>query len=224
MIKLNISNDWQPIIDCEFEKDYMQSLFKQLRGAYETNVVYPPKRDVFRAFYLTPYSKVKVVILGQDPYHGQHQANGLSFSVNLGVKFPPSLRNIFQELVNDIKCPYPTSGDLSKWAQQGVLLLNTTLTVVEGKPMSHVGMGWEQFTDNILQYLNDKDSPIVFILWGNHARSKKKLINQQKHFIIESAHPSPLSAHRGFFGSCPFSKANYFLVQRGIAPIDWSLN
>ncbi|MDO5793890.1 MAG: uracil-DNA glycosylase [Turicibacter sp.] len=219
-----IHNDWEPILKKEWDQPYMQHLFNQLHEQYEKEVVYPPKEAVFNAFQLTPYSDVKVVILGQDPYHGPHQANGLSFSVEEGTKFPPSLRNIFKELVDDIQCNYPTSGDLSKWAKQGVLLLNTTLTVKESQPMSHTGMGWEQFTDAILMSLNDKETPVVFILWGKHAQSKKKLIDTTKHFVIESAHPSPLSARRGFFGSKPFSKTNDFLVSKGLKPIDWPLN
>ncbi|MDO4924711.1 MAG: uracil-DNA glycosylase [Turicibacter sp.] len=219
-----IHNDWEPILKKEWDQPYMQHLFNQLHEQYEKEVVYPPKEAVFNAFQLTPYSDVKVVILGQDPYHGPHQANGLSFSVEKGTKFPPSLRNIFKELVDDIQCNYPTSGDLSKWAKQSVLLLNTTLTVKESQPMSHTGMGWEQFTDAILMSLNDKETPVVFILWGKHAQSKKKLIDTTKHFVIESAHPSPLSARRGFFGSKPFSKTNDFLVSKGLKPIDWPLN
>ena len=219
-----IHNDWDLILKQEFEQPYMKELFNQLHQQYETEVVYPPKNEVFHAFQLTPYSEVKVVILGQDPYHGPNQANGLSFSVEAGTKLPPSLRNIFNELVEDIKCEYPSSGDLSKWAKQGILLLNTTLTVKEGQPMSHVGMGWETFTDAVLRYLNEKPTPVVFILWGKHAQSKKKLIDLNKHFVIESAHPSPLSARRGFFGSAPFSKTNEFLASKGLNPIDWSLN
>ena len=180
-----IHNDWDLILKQEFEQPYMKELFNQLHQQYETEVVYPPKNEVFHAFQLTPYSQVKVVILGQDPYHGPNQANGLSFSVEAGTKLPPSLRNIFNELVEDIKCEYPSSGDLSKWGKQGVLLLNTTLTVKEGQPMSHVGMGWETFTDAVLRYLNEKPTPIVFILWGKHAQSKKKLIDLNKHFVIE---------------------------------------
>ncbi|MBQ8993222.1 MAG: uracil-DNA glycosylase [Turicibacter sp.] len=202
----------------------MKELFKQLNKEYEREVVYPPKNEVFRAFQLTPYSEIKVVILGQDPYHGPHQANGLSFSVEEGTKFPPSLRNIFNELVEDVKCEYPSSGDLSSWAKQGVLLLNTTLTVKESQPMSHTGMGWERFTDVVLSEINKKSTPVVFILWGKHAQSKKKLIDQSKHFVIESAHPSPLSARRGFFGSHPFSKTNTFLISKGLTPINWSLS
>ncbi len=219
-----ISNDWEPILNHEFNQEYMKELFKQLHKEYDSEVVYPPKNEVFRAFQLTPYSETKVVILGQDPYHGPHQANGLSFSVEEGTKFPPSLRNIFNELVEDIKCEYPSSGDLSSWAKQGVLLLNTTLTVKESQPMSHTGMGWERFTDVVLSEINKKSTPVVFILWGKHAQSKKKLIDQSKHFVIESAHPSPLSARRGFFGSHPFSKTNMFLISKGLTPINWSLS
>ena len=219
-----IHNDWDLILKQEFEQPYMKELFNQLHQQYETEVVYPPKNEVFHAFQLTPYSEIKVVILGQDPYHGPNQANGLSFSVEVGTKFPPSLRNIFNELVEDIKCEYPSSGDLSSWAKQGVLLLNTTLTVKESQPMSHTGMGWERFTDVVLSEINKKSTPVVFILWGKHAQSKKKLINQSKHFVIESAHPSPLSARRGFFGSHPFSKTNTFLISKGLTPINWSLS
>lgn len=218
-----LHNDWQVVLEKEFELPYMLQLFAQLKEAYQTTTVYPPREKVFSAFELTPYSEVKVVILGQDPYHGPHQANGLSFSVEKGTAFPPSLRNIFKELVDDIGCTYPQNGDLTNWAKQGVLLLNTTLTVREGEPMSHVGMGWETFTDQVLKYLNEKQSPIVFILWGKHARNKAKLIDKTRHFIIESAHPSPLSAYRGFFGSHPFSQTNEFLISKGINPIDWSL-
>ena len=219
-----IHNDWEPILKEQFNQHYMKHLFNELHEQYEKEVVYPPKEAAFNAFKLTPYSEVKVVILGQDPYHGPHQANGLSFSVESGTKFPPSLRNIFKELVEDVKCPEPRSGDLSKWAKQGVLLLNTTLTVKASQPMSHTGMGWELFTDAVLKSLNDKNTPVVFILWGKHAQSKKKLIDESKHFIIQSPHPSPLSARRGFFGSQPFSKTNEFLVSKGLKPIDRSLN
>ena len=219
-----IHNDWDLILKQEFEQPYMKELFNQLHQQYETEVVYPPKNEVFHAFQLTPYSEIKVVILGQDPYHGPNQANGLSFSVEVGTKFPPSLRNIFNELVEDIKCEYPSSGDLSSWAKQGVLLLNTTLTVKESQPMSHTGMGWERFTDVVLSEINKKSTPVVFILWGKHAQSKKKLIHQSKHLVIESAQPSPLSARRGFFGSHPFSKTNTFLISKGLTPINWSLS
>lgn len=218
-----LHNDWQPMLSEEFELPYMKQLFAHLKEAYQITTVYPPREKVFSAFNLTPYSEVKVVILGQDPYHGPHQANGLSFSVEKGTALPPSLRNIFKELVDDIGCTYPQSGDLEKWAKQGVLLLNTTLTVRESSPMSHVGIGWERFTDEVLRVLNEKQTPIVFILWGKHARNKAKLINKSRHFVIESAHPSPLSAYRGFFGSHPFSRTNEFLASKGLKPIDWSL-
>lgn len=218
-----LHNDWQTILSNEFEQPYMKELFSELKVAYQTTTVYPPREKVFSAFNLTPYSEVKVVILGQDPYHGPHQANGLSFSVEKGTPLPPSLRNIFTELVDDMGCSYPQNGDLSKWARQGVLLLNTTLTVKQATPMSHVGMGWERFTDQVLRLLDQKSTPIVFILWGKHARNKAKFINQSHHLIIESAHPSPLSAYRGFFGSHPFSRTNHFLVSHGINPINWSL-
>lgn len=217
-------NRFKTIVEIESQKEYYQKLHKIIDQEYQTKTIYPPKQQIFRALNLCNFDDVKVVILGQDPYHGPNQANGLSFSVEAGTKLPPSLRNIFNELVEDIKCEYPSSGDLSKWGKQGVLLLNTTLTVKEGQPMSHVGIGWETFTDAVLRYLNEKSTPIVFILWGKHAQSKKKLIDQNKHFVIESAHPSPLSARRGFFGSSPFSKTNEFLISKGLEPIDWSLN
>lgn len=215
--------DWNLILKEELEKPYMKNLFQYLQHQYETEVVYPPQNEVFRAFELTPYSTVKVVILGQDPYHGPNQANGLSFSVEAGTKFPPSLRNIFKELVDDLNCDEPKQGDLTPWAKQGVLLLNATLTVKKGQAASHTGMGWETFTDAVLRSLNEKETPIVFILWGKHAQQKKALIDSNQHFVIESPHPSPFSARRGFFGSRPFSKTNDFLVSKGFEPIEWSL-
>jgi len=218
-----IKNDWAPLFQEEFKQPYMEELFQFLKQAYQNNTIYPPKSKVFTAFQLTPYSSVKVVILGQDPYHGPNQANGLSFSVAEEVAFPPSLRNIFIELQADIGCQSPKNGDLSPWAKQGVLLLNTTLTVQGGAPMSHNGKGWEQFTDRVLQVLNEKPIPIVFILWGRHAQNKVKFIDQNKHFVIKSAHPSPLSAHRGFLGSKPFSRSNEFLIANGLIPINWCL-
>lgn len=221
MVKLG--NDWDEILSDEFKKTYYLELREFLKEEYRNKTIYPNMNNIFEALKHTSYKDTKVLILGQDPYHGENQANGLSFSVTETTKIPPSLRNIFTELVSDIKCDYPPSGDLTKWAKEGVLLLNSILSVGAGKPMSHASMGWELFTDYILSCLNEKDYPIVFILWGNHARSKKRLINQQKHLVLESVHPSPLSAHRGFFGSCPFSKANAFLVSKGIHPIDWSL-
>ncbi len=218
-----IENDWAPFFEAEFEKPYMKELFSFLKSEYAHKTIYPPKDEVFTAFRLTPYQSVKVVILGQDPYHGPKQANGLSFSVQDGVSFPPSLRNIFTELVSDTSCKMPTSGDLSQWARQGVLMLNTTLTVEAANPMSHAKRGWEQFTDEVLRYLNEHEKPIVFILWGKHAQTKSKLIDENKHFVLKSAHPSPLSAYRGFFGSQPFSKTNDFLVSHQLQPIDWNL-
>ncbi|HAX72825.1 MAG TPA: uracil-DNA glycosylase [Firmicutes bacterium] len=219
-----IHNDWEDVLKQEFEKTYMKELFDRLKIEYAEHVVYPPKKQVFSAFEYTPYSEVKVVILGQDPYHGPNQANGLSFSVAEGVALPKSLINIYKELVEDMRCDYPQSGDLSSWAKQGVLMLNTTLTVRAGAPMSLVGLGWETFTDHVLSTLNQKETPVVFILWGKHAQSKIKLIDQNKHFIIKSAHPSPLSAYRGFFGSKPFSQTNEFLVSHGMTAIEWDLS
>ncbi len=218
-----IKNDWASFFETEFEKPYMKELFEFLKSEYETHTVYPQKSDVFRAFELTPYRDVKVVILGQDPYHGPNQAHGLSFSVNEGIAFPPSLRNIFTELVEDTSAQMPVTGDLTSWAKQGVLLLNTTLTVQSASPMSHAKKGWEQFTDEVLRYLNKHETPIVFVLWGNHAKTKLKLIDESKHDVIQSAHPSPLSAYRGFFGSKPFSKTNEFLKSRNQELIDWTL-
>jgi len=221
---MNLSENWQEALKDELGKPYMKKLSDFLDFQYGNAVVYPPKDEMFTAFNLTALDEVRVVILGQDPYHGANQAFGLAFSVKEGNKMPPSLRNIFKELVADIGCPQPRTTDLSKWARQGVLLLNTTLTVEEGKPMSHTKQGWEDFTERVLELINEKKSPVVFILWGKHAQSKAKLIDTTKHFIIESVHPSPLSASRGFFGSKPFSKANAFLESKGLAPIDWSLD
>jgi len=219
----NFTNDWKAVLQDELQKPYIKELSDFLDLEYENEVVYPPKDEVFTAFHLTPFENVKVVILGQDPYHGPNQAKGLAFSVNEGVPAPPSLRNIYKELVSDVGCEMPTSPDLVPWAKQGVLLLNTTLTVRAGKPMSHAKKGWETFTDHVLATLNEKKEPVVFILWGKHAQSKKKLIDASKHFILESVHPSPLSASRGFFGSRPFSKANEFLKKNGLEPIEWCL-
>lgn len=190
---------------------------------YQTQLVFPPSTDVLRAFDLTPLEKVKVVILGQDPYHGEGQANGLCFSVHRGVKVPPSLVNIFKELHDDIGCDIPDNGDLTKWAEEGVLLLNTILTVRAHEAFSHRGIGWESFTDAAIRVLAEEDRPLVFILWGSAARAKKALIHNPKHFIIEAPHPSPLSAYHGFFGSRPFSKTNAYLTSAGLSPIDWSL-
>lgn len=218
-----LKNDWKNYLDSEFKKDYYIKLKKFLVNEYNSKVIYPNMYDLFNALHFTPYSKVKVVILGQDPYHGPNQAHGLSFSVNPGVKTPPSLINIYKELHTDLGCFIPNNGYLKKWADQGVLLLNTVLTVRAGEANSHRNKGWEDFTTRVIQILNDKETPIVFILWGNNAISKEKLITNPKHLIIKSVHPSPLSASRGFFGSKPFSKTNDFLIKTNQTPIDWQI-
>ena len=187
---------------------------------YKEKIVYPPKIDILRALKLTDYNDVKVVILGQDPYHGENEANGLSFSVNEGIKLPPSLKNIYKELYDDLGIT-KTTGDLTSWANQGVLLLNSVLTVLKDTPTSHSKIGWQEYTDAIIKKLNEREKPIVFILWGNYARSKKNLITNKRHYIIESPHPSPFSANSGFFGSRPFSKTNEFLKKNNIKEIEW---
>lgn len=213
---------FKAIVEKEFQKDYYQKLHQYIENEYQTKTIYPPKQQIFRALNLCDYDDVKVVILGQDPYHEPHQANGLAFSVTKDVKIPPSLINIYKELHDDLNIDLPHHGDLTSWAQQGVLLLNNVLTVERGKANSHRGLGWEVFTLNIVRYLNLREKPLVFILWGKNAIEKKKYIDS-RHLVLTSAHPSPLSAYRGFFGSRPFSKANAFLVQNGIEPIDWSI-
>ncbi|MFY0546149.1 uracil-DNA glycosylase [Brevibacillus sp. H7] len=218
-----LKNDWAPILSEEFQKPYYLQLRQFLMEEYHAKTVYPDKYDIFNALHLTPYGEAKVVILGQDPYHGPGQAHGLSFSVKPGVNPPPSLQNIFKELQSDLGCTIPNHGHLVHWAKQGVLLLNTVLTVREGTPNSHKGMGWEQFTDRVIAALNERETPMVFILWGNHAQEKASFINAQKHCIIRSPHPSPFSANRGFFGSRPFSRANQFLRENGLTEIDWQL-
>lgn len=218
-----LKNDWKIYLESEFQKDYYIKLKKFLVDEYNSKVIYPNMYDLFNALHFTPYSKVKVVILGQDPYHGPNQAHGLSFSVNPGVKAPPSLLNMYKELKSDLDCYIPNNGYLKKWADQGVLLLNTVLTVRAAEANSHKNKGWEEFTTKIIQLLNEKETPIVFILWGNNAISKSSLITNSKHLIIQSVHPSPLSASRGFFGSKPFSKANNFLVSTNQTPIDWQI-
>ena len=194
-----------------------------LEKEYENYTVYPPKKDILNAFFLTPYSEVKVVLLGQDPYHQKGQAHGLAFSVNYGIKTPPSLVNMYKELHDDLGLYIPNNGFLEKWAKQGVLLLNTSLTVRDSEANSHSKIGWEIFTDNVIEYLNEREEPLIFILWGNNARSKKRLINTEKHYILESAHPSPLSASRGFFGCGHFEKANDILKELGKKEIDWKM-
>lgn len=221
---MKLDNDWQEQIGEEFSKPYYLNIREFLKKEYKTYTVYPNPYDIFNALKFTPYSEVKVVILGQDPYHGPNQAHGLSFSVQPGVEIPPSLQNIYKELNDDLGVPIPNHGCLEEWAKQGVLLLNASLTVRAGMPASHSRIGWETFTDAVIKKLNDRQDQVVFILWGNYARSKKSMIDPKKHKIIESPHPSPLSAHRGFFGSKPFSKANQFLIEIGKEPIDWSLS
>ena len=218
-----MQTDWNPILRQEFNKPYWVELQNYIFDQRTSHMVFPAHPDVFRAFHLTSFATLKVVILGQDPYHGVGQANGLCFSVSPGVSFPPSLRNIFQELEDDLGVSKPQSGDLAAWAEQGILLLNTTLTVRQGVPASHQGKGWETFTDEVIRCISQKKEKIVFVLWGASARRKKSLIDVTKHTCIESVHPSPLSAYRGFFGSKPFSRINQLLKQQGVTEIDWSL-
>lgn len=222
-MKTIIHNSWQSILEEEFQKPYYLELREFLKQEYQTQRIFPDMYHIFDALEKTPYEKVKVVILGQDPYHGMNQAHGLSFSVQPGVKIPPSLKNIYKELADDLGIPPVTHGYLTSWAEQGVLLLNTVLTVREGQAYSHRGKGWEQLTDVIIQKLNEREQPIVFILWGKPAQQKMTMIDAQKHIIIRSVHPSPLSAHRGFFGSKPFSKTNDALIALGETPINWQL-
>lgn len=218
-----ISNDWLEPLKPEFSKEYYRNLYRRIIEEYKTHLVFPPSDDVFNAFALTPLHKVKVVIIGQDPYHNVGQAHGLCFSVRPDVDIPPSLVNIYKELHDDLGCYVPNNGYLVKWAEQGVLLLNTVLTVRAHQANSHRGIGWEEFTDAAIRILNKEDRPIVFILWGSPAQTKKKMLNNPKHLILEAPHPSPLSAYRGFFGSRPFSKTNVFLEQNGIQTIDWQI-
>jgi len=218
-----IGNDWDYVLENEIKKDYFKDLIEFIKNEYKNKIIYPAQNEIFNAFRYTNYNDVKVVILGQDPYHEPHQAEGLSFSVSNDVLKPPSLQNIFKELENDLGIPFPEHNSLKPWAKEGILLLNAILTVEEHKPTSHTNKGWEIFTDNVIKILNDKEKPIVFILWGNYARSKKNLITNPIHLIIESAHPSPLSARRGFFGSKPFSKTNEFLKKNNIKEINWNI-
>ena len=218
-----ISNDWAEKLSIEYKKPYYRELFQFVKDEYSKVVVYPPSEDIFNAMHLTPLSKVKCVILGQDPYHEPGQAHGLCFSVKPDIKIPPSLENIYKELHDDIGFDIPNHGYLEEWAKQGVLLLNTVLTVRAHKAFSHRGKGWEQFTDAIIRTVNEVDRPVVFLLWGKPAQEKKALLNNPKHLILEAPHPSPLSAYRGFFGCRHFSKANEFLVRNGETPVDWTL-
>lgn len=219
---VNIGNDWDNLLASEFGSEYYLKLREFLKIEYFSRKIYPPMGDIFNALRYTSYENARVVILGQDPYHGEGQAHGLCFSVKKGVPHPPSLKNIFKELKNDLGIDAPESGELVGWAKQGVLLLNTTLTVREGAPQSHKGKGWEILTDRIISLMNEKDRPVVFILWGGNARAKKALITNPKHLVLECAHPSPLSAFAGFFGSGHFGKANAFLKSVGEPEIDWA--
>lgn len=219
-----ISNDWLPPLKEEFGKEYYKKLYQTVNKEYKTHVIYPAPDDLFNAFHFTPLSEVKVVILGQDPYHNEGQAHGLCFSVQYGVEIPPSLLNIYKELQEDLGCTIPSHGYLKKWADQGVLLLNTVLTVRAHEANSHRGIGWEEFTDAAIRILNEQDRPIVFMLWGSNAREKKTMLTNPKHLILEAPHPSPLSAYRGFFGCRHFSKCNAFLIKNGLDPIDWQID
>lgn len=218
-----INNDWLEALKGEFKKPYYKSLFEKVTKEYRTYKIFPPADDIFNAFHLTPLKDVKVVILGQDPYHGDGQAHGLCFSVKPEVQIPPSLVNIYQELHDDLGCRIPSHGYLTKWAEQGVLMLNTVLTVRAHQANSHRGIGWEEFTDAAIKVLNEQDRPIVFILWGRPAQMKRKMLNNPKHLILEAPHPSPLSSYRGFFGSRPFSQTNQFLEANGVKGIDWQI-
>lgn len=218
-----ISNDWLEPLTPEFHKEYYKNLFTKIKEEYSTHVIFPPADDIFNAFHFTPLHEVKAVIIGQDPYHNVGQAHGLCFSVKPDVDIPPSLVNIYKELQDDLGCYIPNNGYLVKWAKQGVLMLNTVLTVRAHQANSHRGLGWEQFTDAAIEVLNKVDRPIVFILWGSPAQKKKTMLNNPNHLILEAPHPSPLSAYRGFFGSRPFSRTNAFLKEHGVGEIDWQI-
>lgn len=218
-----ISNDWLAELGPEFKKPYYAKLYEFVKNEYNTRQVFPPADEIFNAFHMTPLSQVKVVIIGQDPYHNDGQAHGLCFSVRPDVDIPPSLVNIYQELHDDLGCKIPNNGYLVKWAKQGVLMLNTVLTVQAHMANSHRGKGWEEFTDAAIKALNKQDRPIVFILWGRPAQMKRSMLNNPRHLILEAPHPSPLSAYRGFFGSKPFSQTNEFLLANKLIPIDWQI-
>lgn len=220
---MQITNDWLPVVEAECKKPYYRELYKFVKEEYATRVIYPPSDEIFTAFHLTPLKDVKVLILGQDPYHEPNQAQGLSFSVPKGQQIPPSLQNIYKELHDDLGCYIPDNGNLIKWAKQGVLMLNTVLTVRAHEANSHKGHGWEKFTDAILQAVDQKDTPVVYMLWGAPAQSKIPMLTNPKHLILKSVHPSPLSAYRGFFGCRHFSKCNEFLTSNGLTPIDWQI-
>jgi uracil-DNA glycosylase len=220
-MEIHIDPSWKKELTAEFEKPYFTTLETKVRAAYKDGPVFPHAADIFNAFNLCPFSKVRVVILGQDPYHGTKQAHGLSFSVPEGVKIPPSLKNIYKEIQADIGTPLPASGNLERWAKEGVLLLNATLTVLPGLPGSHQKIGWETFTDAVIKKISDEKEGVVFLLWGRFAQAKKALIDTEKHLVLEAAHPSPFSAHHGFFGCKHFSKTNSYLKERGQSPINW---
>lgn len=219
---LRIEESWKPFLESETKQAYFTELASFVKTEYAHAVVYPPPKDIFRAFDMCPFEQVKVVILGQDPYHGKGQANGLSFAVHTGIALPPSLQNIFKEIETDLGVAPKQDGDLSRWAKQGVLLLNATLTVRAGNAGSHQRKGWEQFTDKAIESLSSEREGLVFMLWGNYAKEKGKVIDRKKHLVLEAAHPSPFSAHSGFFGCKHFSKANTYLTQQGLTGIDWS--
>lgn len=218
-----VGNKWDEILKEEYQKDYFKKIVLYINRAYKESPIFPPKSHILRALSLTDYDDVKVVILGQDPYHGVGEANGLCFAVNNGIKLPPSLQNIYKELNSDLGIPIAATGDLTCWAKEGVLLLNSVLTVEKDKPASHKNLGWETFTDEIISKVNEKEKPVVFILWGNFAKTKKRLITNPKHLVIESSHPSPFSCRYGFFGSRPFSRTNKFLKKNNIKEIDFSI-
>ena len=218
-----ITNDWQQPLEVEFKKPYYKDLYKKVLEEYRSRQIFPNPEDIFNAFHLTPLKDVKVVILGQDPYHNDGQAHGLCFSVKPDVEVPPSLVNIYKELQDDLGCRIPNNGYLVKWAKQGVLMLNTVLTVRAHQANSHRGIGWEQFTDAVIRAVDAQDRPIVFLLWGRPAQMKKSMLHNPKHLILEAPHPSPLSAYRGFFGCKHFSQTNAFLEKNGLAPIDWQI-
>ncbi len=219
-----ITGDWLDAVGAEFHKPYYKELYEFVKQEYSTHVVYPPSEDLFNALHFTPLSNVKVLILGQDPYHEPGQAQGMCFSVGKGVQIPPSLVNIYKELHEDLGCEIPSHGYLKKWAEQGVLLLNTVLTVREHAANSHQGKGWEQFTDAIIRAVNEQDRPVVYMLWGSSAQSKIPMLTNPKHLVLKAPHPSPLSAYRGFFGCHHFSQCNHFLEEHGVSPIDWQID
>ena len=220
-MQVKIEKSWQEVLQVEFDKPYFESLVSFVKQEYASNTIFPPAGQIFNAFNTCPFNNVKVVILGQDPYHGPGQAHGLCFSVNDGIQFPPSLQNIFKEITSDLGIPAPKTGNLTRWAEQGVLLLNATLTVRASQAGSHQGRGWEEFTDAVIKTISEKAENVVFILWGSYAIKKKSLINASKHCILTAPHPSPLSSYRGFFGCKHFSQTNTYLTSKGKTPIEW---